>query len=180
MPWPKGRPFAPETGRKISLANTGRKHTPEAIAKMSAAANLRFSKPEQREVISKALTGYKRPKGKHLSDAHKLAISQSLTGRAFSQEHKDNIAAVAVRSWRGGGAGDTLARALCPAGFVREHVVMWGSKRGEYFRLDFAHVDGKVNIELDGPGHKQHGVTDNLRDAFLRAHGWRVIRVRHD
>jgi very-short-patch-repair endonuclease len=45
------------------------------------------------------------------------------------------------------------------------------------YHLDFAHVEGKVNIELDGPCH-DHSKNEE-RDTFLRTLGWKVIRINH-
>ena len=66
---------------------------------------------------------------------------------------------------------EAYASILVPCGYKREFWV-------EKYRLDFAHPYAKVNIELDGPWHYPN--LDAERDAFLRALGWRIIRIRHD
>lgn len=106
---------------------------------------------------------------------------------SFSEEHKDRIAKVAQRNWEGGQTGDDLNKLVAPAGFVREHRIHYGEPcirtgfglRRKSFNLDFAHVEGRVNIELDGPCHKSLPAADEERDAILRNLGWRVIRIKH-
>jgi hypothetical protein len=83
------------------------------------------------------------------------------------------------RHFRGGPFVDAVAEALGPAGFVREHYVRWGDGRTDFYRLDFAHIEARVNIELDGPYHYSTPEEDALRDTRLRELGWRVIRIRH-
>lgn len=66
------RPMSPETRAKISAAKIGkpgRKHTPEALAKMRAAKVGRKLSAEHRASLSKAKLG------KKLSPEHKAAMS---------------------------------------------------------------------------------------------------------
>jgi hypothetical protein len=74
---------------------------------------------------------------------------------------------------------ERYARVLAPAGFVTEFPLQWGG-RGQRYRLDFAHVEAKVNIEIDGSSHNRPArrAKDAERDARLCALGWKVIRVR--
>lgn len=100
-----------------------------------------------------------------------------------------SIAENGANYW-GGNTGKAFASVLCPVGFIREHRVYYGEPvvqvfgrnrfRQKNFSLDFAHIEGKINIELDGPGHKVHPEGDNVRDAILKELGWRIIRIRHD
>jgi very-short-patch-repair endonuclease len=53
--------------------------------------------------------------------------------------------------------------------FRRQHPV------GKYI-LDFACVDVKLAIELDGGQHGEMQIQDNLRTAWLEAQGWEVVR----
>jgi hypothetical protein len=82
--------------------------------------------------------------------------------------------------WRGGATGDLFAAFLCPAGYVREYWIRWGSGRNDHYKVDFAHPEAKVNIELDGPFHHTTPADDALRDSRLRALGWKIIRIQHD
>ena len=118
---------------------------------------------------------------------HGKRISKARKGIQFSDEHKAILADCAVHNYQGGKTGDEFASILCPAGFVREHHFLYGEHvirtafglRRRSFNLDFAHVEGKVNIELDGPRHKSTPEKDAARDAILRNLGWRVIRIKH-
>jgi hypothetical protein len=126
----------------------------------------------------------KSPEAKAL---HGQRISGSRKGIQFSDEHKSVLAECALHNWQGGKTGDDFASVLLPAGFVREHHFLYGEHvvktafglRRRSFNLDFAHIEGKVNIELDGPKHKSSVEEDARRDAILRDHGWRVIRIKH-
>ena len=117
----------------------------------------------------------------------RLRKSTAAKGKPKSEIHKANLGKVAARSWRGGQIAENFAAILCPAGFIREYQVFYGEQtrktgfgfRRENFQLDFAHVEGKVNIELDGPGHKTMPEEDALRDSILCTLGWRIIRIRH-
>ena len=53
--------------------------------------------------------------------------------------------------------------------FRRQHQV------GLYI-CDFASVDGRIIVELDGGQHAERTAYDHRRDAFLRSAGFRVIR----
>jgi very-short-patch-repair endonuclease len=50
------------------------------------------------------------------------------------------------------------------------------------FIVDFACEKAKVAIEVDGPSHVggESVVRDAQRSAFLRHHGWRVLRIPND
>ena len=180
MPWPKGKPRSAETGAKISAANRGKKQSEASRKRRSIATIERYKDPAARKKTADSLRGLKRPVGVKLSPTHCEAISKGLIGHQKSQSHREALARVAVHNWRGGKTGDLFAQLLCPAGFIREHRVRYGTGRGEVFRIDFAHVDGKVAIELDGPRHKSSKDHDALRDSFLKTLGWRVIRIKHD
>jgi very-short-patch-repair endonuclease len=45
--------------------------------------------------------------------------------------------------------------------------------------MDFAHIEGKIDIELDGLGHKASSEEDAVRDKILRLYGWKIIRIKH-
>ena len=53
--------------------------------------------------------------------------------------------------------------------FRRQHPI------GKYI-ADFACVEQKIVIELDGGQHQEQLEYDEQRTAFLRAHGWQVLR----
>jgi very-short-patch-repair endonuclease len=54
----------------------------------------------------------------------------------------------------------------------------WTDETGSY-ELDFAQLEHRVNVEIDGPEHR-HGhrpAKDAARDAELKRQGWRVVRI---
>jgi very-short-patch-repair endonuclease len=53
--------------------------------------------------------------------------------------------------------------------FRRQHPV------GQYI-ADFACIEQKIAIELDGGQHQEQCAYDEQRSAFLQAQGWRVLR----
>ena len=75
---------------------------------------------------------------------------------------------------------------------TKSEVVLWArfrelNRRGFKFRrqhpigpyiADFAHVRGRLVIELDGTTHwtSERAAHDRRRDAFLRGEGWEVVR----
>ena len=53
--------------------------------------------------------------------------------------------------------------------FRRQHPI------GSYI-TDFACIEEKIIIELDGGQHQEQQEHDEQRTAFLQAHGWQVVR----
>jgi len=134
-------------------------------------------------------------KGHKVSEKTRIKISDTLTGQPFTPERCANIAAaftlerreaLAKNKFNGGATADAFAEVLCPAGFVREYAI-WtghkqnskGQKQGNY-RMDFAHIKGKVDIELDGKDHDStmQSRHDFERDTILRNLGWKIIRIK--
>jgi len=70
------------------------------------------------------------------------------------------------------------ANLLQPLGYIWYHIITVDGS-GLHYTLDFAHIENKINIEIDGSSHKGREEKDNRRDKFLREIGWKVIRVRH-
>ena len=54
--------------------------------------------------------------------------------------------------------------------FKRQHPI------GRYI-VDFACVEAKLVVELDGGQHALHTAYDEMRDKYLKARGFRVLRV---
>ncbi len=180
----------------------GFKYSAEAKTKMSEAQKKRYA-----ETVCSDETRAKRAAnqhGKKASAETRVRQSEALKGRVFSVEHRANLAKsrdgkrhsdetrkkmsekAQARSnpktyafnYRGGKIAEDYAAVLCKAGFIREYVVVWGDNGYERFRLDFAHIEGKVNIELDGKSHNDTKEHDALRDSLLKTLGWRVIRIK--
>lgn len=146
---------------------SGRAHPHSSKVAMRTALEGKQRDPEQ---VQRSSDGLKKWHNS-LTPEQKLA-----RGRAISAGDPRSSTSGRL-GWTGGQAGEDFAAVLCPVGFVREHQVNWASGPSAHYKLDFAHVLGKVNIELDGPYHD--GSNDRERDARLRSLGWKVIRIRH-
>ena len=136
---------------------------------------------ETKQQISESLKTSEAYQAAVKSPERNRRIAESRKGQTVSAETRAKIAEkirpIAPFLFRGGQTAEDFASVLCPAGFIREHHVLWGRKN-ERFVLDFAHLDGKVNIELDGRSHDDTQERDALRDYVLTTFGWRVIRIK--
>lgn len=143
-----------ETRQKISDALRDHEVTEETKAKLRLARLHQKHAPcsqEQRALLSKIKTGRPAPLG---------------SGRF---------------NFSGGKSGEEYAKVLCPVGFVREYRVYYSRvPKARYYQLDFAHVEAKVAIELDGPFHYSTNEDDRKRDVVLRSLGWKVIRIKDE
>jgi len=197
----KGRSHSAETRAKISAALKRRPISLEHRAKISATLKGRIlpeDAPQRKkgrslsESTKEKLRNYKHTEEararisaglrcREVSKETRAKIASKLLGHAVSEETRNKIAEkvrpIASFSFRGGQTAEDFAAILCPAGFIREHHILWG-KRNERFILDFAHIDGMVNIELDGESHNYTQKQDAVRDEFLKILGWRVIRIK--
>jgi group I intron endonuclease len=97
-------PQSEEHKRKLIEARTGKKRSPEAIAKFSATMKGHIVSDETKQKISDAHKGRKfsiehrqklgeSRRGKPLSEDHKLKLSIAGKGRILSEEHKRKIGA---------------------------------------------------------------------------------------
>ncbi|MCR4301836.1 MAG: endonuclease domain-containing protein [Sulfuricaulis sp.] len=183
----KGRMVTPKQRAKISATLKGRqvsasalenmkqaqqRRTPEHQARLDAAAKTSRT-PETRAKISATL------KDQLSTPEARAAISERMKGK-ISDAAREKMRALMPFYVQGGQTAEDFASVLCPVGFIREYRIQWGETWSERFQLDFAHLEGKVCIELDGPHHKKIQEYDAMRDALLRAMGWRVIRIRHE
>lgn len=74
---------------------------------------------------------------------------------------------------------DDLLPLISPHGWIAQHVIQTGRNRGaRYYKLDFAHLEAKLCVEIDGASHRLPGRAerDAKKDAYLIARGWRVLR----
>jgi len=170
------------TGRPCSTGCTCRRHnlpppSAESVQRRAAALKGHIVSEETRRKISAALAG------RRFTYEQRRACTQRVySPRTEEQRQKMSKLATALsfgHNFRGGAVGDEFWHLLRPAGFVREYVIQHGSSRGQGYHLDFAHVEGRINIELDGPAHLSTLEEDAIRDSWLKALGWRVIRIRH-
>lgn len=177
---------APWKGKKLSEEHKARIRA-GVLAAQAAGADL------GNKGVSKPGSG-SHPGFKH-SEETKAKISDMLLGQQHTPERCANIAAaftperrerLAQNTFDGGQVAESFAAVLCPAGFVREHHVWFGhkidasGKQNGSARLDFAHIEGLIAIELDGPSHNSTARSrkDFERDAILRALGWKIIRIK--
>ena len=85
----KKPPMTVEQRANIAAAQRGRKNTEETKRRMSAAALNRKKRLPFSEAARRNMADAQR--GKTLSDEHKTRISVALTGRAFSEDHRQNL-----------------------------------------------------------------------------------------
>lgn len=83
----EGFTMTEETIEKIRKANLGRKHTPQAIANMTAAQ--RLLDKSLTDAQKKAIGDFHR--GKILSEETRRKMSEAHTGKVFTEEHKRKI-----------------------------------------------------------------------------------------
>jgi hypothetical protein len=84
---------------RAAAVRKGTKHTPETLAKMSAAR--RGKRPmlgkrlseEAKAKIGAAHRGLRKPRKKPMSPEDRAKIAAALTGRTLSEEHRANLAA---------------------------------------------------------------------------------------
>ena len=168
----KGKKLSRSHRKAISEAGKGRIQSKECRKKIGLSNAIVHSRPETIERKSISITkALRRPE---IRKKHLKAIEE----RNKRYPHKFS-----------GGNGQPpipyivqIAKILEPAGFVREYRISRQSKKGGCYTLDFAHVEGKIDIECDGRSHGKIGQRkkDQERDKFLKNLGWKVIRVKYD
>ena len=77
-------------------------------------------------------------------------------------------------------AEDALLGSLVSLGFAWNMPIHGGGYRN--YRLDFAHRDMKICIEIDGNSHRGQvkRIRDRRKDDFLRSQGWQVVRFTNE
>lgn len=93
-----GRRHSEETKRKLSILATGRKRSPESIARSAAANRGRPMHPNTREALLRVNVGNQHNAGKTYSEERCRNISSGLTGKVKSAEHKRNLSEANKRS----------------------------------------------------------------------------------
>jgi hypothetical protein len=179
--WPKGVKRGPMSaaGRVTrSVAQKGRIISwghKISDAKKGTATSIRKGDKRSDEDRSKIKNGF--------TDASREKISRTHLGRQLSDAHKATISAFMKtegrRNFTGGKIADSFAEILCPVGFIREYKFYYAKGIHSYFQFDFAHVEGQVCIEIDGPAHRKTKSYDAQRDEIVKYFGWRVIRIKN-
>lgn len=84
--------------------------------------------------------------------------------KTFSRQLRSEMTAAETHLWQ-----HLRARQVCGKKFRRQHPV------GKYI-LDFACIEARLAIEVDGGQHNELQNHDNQRTAWLEVQGWRVLR----
>lgn len=166
----KGR--HPSTGKRFSLANKGRKKTPEQIEKTASKNRGRKREPfsqEWKDKISKTLTGRKMPEETRLkmiankkpfSEEALERIRKSATGRKHSPEAKEKI-----RQWH-------LGRRPSQATIERLRTL----RLGKTFVMS---EERKIKIGNANRGKKHPPLSKERCDAISKVHKGRVWSPEH-
>ena len=155
---------------EMKAARFGRKVSEEQKLKQSIAMKERAKDPEWRKLVSDRTK--ERMWDPEIRERHLIKLTE-----AFALTENGN-------HWNGGQGQEPnelqqlYADLLIPLGYETEYIVQWGG-RGERYRLDFALVEEKIDIEIDGSSHAGKEDRDDLRDAILRIFGWKIIRINH-
>jgi very-short-patch-repair endonuclease len=69
-----------------------------------------------------------------------------------------------------------------PRGWTSQYKVLTGVHsyhEPRYYKLDFAHCNLRLCVEIDGASHRFAGrkERDDQKDEFLRSQGWQVLRL---
>jgi very-short-patch-repair endonuclease len=125
-------------------------------------------------------------------------LSERMRGDRNPTKRKD-VRAKIVASWKntdripygndgtkGKGQGKTeaeelAAEMLVPMGFISEHKVLTGIKKGQgaatWYSIDFAHLGRQIAVEIDGSSHINREEVDARKDRWLLSNGWAVFRI---
>ena len=162
-PWPKGKPRSAEDKTAISdgvkygpaphsLCELCGKECPKQDARWCS-VKCTYADPEYRQEISEKTRAYyektKAPNGAISSYGRGGLPSPKMLDFAF----------------------------LCGVGYEMDAVTV-PIPTGSAYKLDFAHREAKINIEIDGSGHRGRRKQDMRRDSYLRNLGWKVIRIK--
>lgn len=80
-----------------------------------------------------------------------------------------------------------LSDIFLPQGFIREYAIPTKKKENGFlnvptvYKIDFAHPEKKIAIEVDGPSHKgkEQKIKDAIKTKTLQQLGWTVLRLLH-
>lgn len=84
--------------------------------------------------------------------------------KTFSRQLRSEMTVAETHLWQ-----HLRTRQICGKKFRRQHPV------GKYI-LDFACIEAKLAIEVDGGQHNELQNYDNQRTAWLEVLGWKVLR----
>jgi hypothetical protein len=148
----------PETGEKIRASWQDPETRARYIAGITVGQRKRFESPEQRR----------------LSKARALRLIADGKIIPFGGRGHGN----------GAPATDSeteMLKRLAPYGFVAQHIVRTGVRKvlPSNFKVDLAHPDKHIAIELDGGSHnRKRREADERKTYFLQSRGWLVLRFK--
>ena len=165
----KGMKFSDEHRANIALSRIGTEATEETKNKLSVMRRQKCNTPEWRQRMSEQTTnGWKDPDIRAaMRDGQQANFESRPNGSNFPTETPQTEL--------------DFIPLLCPLGYIHGYVIPTHrpeNNGGGYYKLDFAHLEAKVDIEIDGSSHRGKKNQDGRRDTFLRAHGWKVIRIK--
>lgn len=111
-------------------------------------------------------------RGKHLSAEHKAKLSKAQT---------DYLIRTGLNRWSNAHSSERTYPEIFFGKILKNICIEQYVIPGLPYKLDFADVDNKIDVEIDG---EQHYVNDDLcekdqiRDKRLEEIGWRTIRIR--
>lgn len=162
-------------GAKIGAAKKGRHYPKISEAKKGIATSIQKGDKRSDEIKANIKAGFT-PEGRK-------KISEANLGKTISDNHKAVLSTLRKVDGRhhftGGDTADAYAEVLCPIGFIREYKFYYARGIHSCFQLDFAHIEGKICIEIDGPSHSNTQLYDQQRDEIVKHFGWRVIRIKN-
>lgn len=115
---------------------------------------------------------FKKNGGRKLSEEIKKKISRSRI--KYLMEHPDKVPYIINHSSKKSWPEQVFENALKSAG-----IDGWEFRyRNGIYEYDFAFLDKKIDVEIDGGTHKTDKVIqiDKRRDKFSKENGWKVIR----
>jgi len=116
--------------------------------------------------------------GRKLTEAHKKNISKALK-KAHKTGNHPGWAHINTSEFQMSRPEKTFKKVLQERGFYDKYYIKYGFPFGKYF-LDFAILDFKLDIEIDGKQHfqsKKNLDHDYKRDKYILRNGWSVYRI---
>jgi len=176
----KGQKQSAEARARIGDANRGKVVTDETRKKLSIARAKRVTLAETRDKLSAA------HKGRIVSVETREKMSIALTGRRHSEDAKKRMRASRAafllnvgKNYRNG--FPTVTRPAAETAFEealkRCGVGGWVTEqRVHTYRCDFAFVEQRIDVEIDGKSHRYRVEHDKKRDTQLASMGWTILR----